>query len=302
MTFDPNKPGLYPGLLYESYVGAARTNISNLKEMARSPLHYRYRCAHQKESPTLSMGRSAHVAVLEAERFERDYVVWDEVTDAGKMSPRRGKKFEAFCALHPGKTVVAPNEHRFACNVRDALRHKPIARKYLGEGPRELSILWEDVETKMACKGRLDLVTHVEGVDCLVGLKSARSLDPRAFSNQAASLHYYLQWSFYYDGYSTLTGKEPRVVEICIEAEPPFDVVVYVVPGDVLELGREEYRALLSKLRECEQTKCWPGRADNEVLFALPAYMRQDDEEDLGELELEGDARARAVDALNEDL
>jgi len=295
-------PGLYPGLTFERYTSLERVNVSNLKEMARSALHYRYRCAHQKETPTLSMGRSAHTAIFEPERFERDFVVWDEVTDAGKMSPRRGKKWEAFSALYPGKTIVVPSEHRFACNVRDAMHGKPVARKYLGDGPRELSMLWDDAETKMACKGRLDLVTHVEGVDCLVGLKTARSLDPRKFSAQAASLLYYLQWGFYYDGYSTITSKEPRVVEICVEAEPPFDVVVYIVPGDVLELGREEYRGLLAKLGECEASKRWPGRAENELVFELPAYLKRDDDEDLDDLDLEGDARARAVAALNEGL
>ena len=295
-------PGIYPGLSFERYSSLERVNVSNLKEMARSALHYRYRCAHQKETPTLSMGRSAHAAVLEPERFERDFVVWDEVTDAGKMSPRRGKKWDAFCESYQGKTIVKPDEHRFACNVRDAVRAKPTARKYLGDGPRELSILWDDVEIKSACKGRIDLVTSVDGVDCLVGLKSARSLDPRKFSAQAATLYYYLQWAFYYDGYSTLTGAEPRVVEICVETEPPFDVVVYVVPADVLELGREEYRELLGKVGECERSKRWPGRAENEVVFELPAYLQRDDEEDLDELELDTDARARAVSALNEGL
>jgi hypothetical protein len=294
--------GLYPDLSFERYTSLERVNISNLKEMARSALHYRYRCAHQKESATLSMGRSAHTAILEPERFERDFIVWDEVTDGGKMSPRRGKKWDAFCEFNKGKTVVKPDEFRFACNVRDAVRHKPVARKYLCDGPCELSLLWEDAETKAPCKGRLDLVTTVGQIDCIVGIKTSRDLDPRKFSAQAASLHYYLQWAFYYDGYSTLTGKSPRIVEICVEATPPYDVVVYVVPADVLELGREAYRELLVKLGDCERAKRWPGRADNEVVFQLPAYMQRDEDEDLDELELEGDSRARAVAALNEDL
>ena len=294
--------GLYPGLSFERYSSLERINISNLKEMVRSPLHYRYRCAHQRESTALSMGRSAHAAVLEPERFERDYVVWDEVTDAGKMSPRRGKKFDAFCEFHKGKIGVEPKEHRFACNVRDAVRAKPVARKYLdGEGTRELTLLWDDVETKAPCKGRLDLVTHVEGVDVIVGLKTDRDLTPRTFSAKAARLLYHLQWGFYYDAFSTVTGREPRVVEICVETEPPHDVTVYVIPSDVIEVGREQYRELLAKHRECERSKRWPGRSDNEVVFELPAYLQRDDE-DLTDLDLDEGSLRRAADALNEDL
>lgn len=295
-------PGLYPGLSFERYTSLERANISTLKEMARSPLHYRYRLAHQKETQALAMGRSAHMSILEPERFEAEIVVWDEVTDGGKMSPRRGQKWDAFCAANAGKTVVPPAEHRFACNVRDAVRAKPVARKYLGDGPRELTMLWQDAETGFACKGRLDLLTHIDGVDVIVGIKSARDLDPRAFSNQAARLLYHLQWSYYFDGYSTITGKEARAVELVVESSAPHDVVAYVIPSEVIEVGREEYRGLLAKLGECQRTDRWPGRANNEVLFELPKYLQQDDDEDLTGLELEGDARARAVDALNEGL
>jgi hypothetical protein len=295
-------PGVYPDLSFERYTSIERVNISNLKEMARSPLHYRYRCAHQKDSPALALGRAAHMALLEPGRFESDFVVWDERTASGRLRPRNSKDYDAFVEANKGRTVLVPDQHRFACNIRDAVRAKPIARKYLGDGQRELSFVWDDAETHAPCKGRLDLLTRVDGCDCIVGVKSSRDLAPRAFSQQAAKLLYYLQWGFYFDGYSTLTGKEPRVVEICVESEPPHDCVVYVVPADVIDLGREEYRALLAKLGECERTKRWPGRSDNEVLFQLPAYLQPDDDEDVSDLELEGDARKGAVEALNEGI
>jgi hypothetical protein len=296
---DPD--GIYPDLAWDRYRAIERTNISTLKEMARSALHYRHRLEHDKETTALSLGRSAHAAILEPERFARDYTVWDQVTDGGAMSPRRGSKWNEFCAANQGRTIVRPNEHRFAVNIAAAVHNKPVARKYLREGKAELSMLWTDVETKRPCKGRIDWVTHVDGIDCVVGLKTARDLSPRTFSSQAARLLYYQQWAFYLDGHSTLTKKEPRMVEICVEVEPPHDVVVYIVPIDVLELGREEYRALLVKLGECERSKRWPGRADNEVMFELPAYMQHDDDEELDDLGLEGDPAGKGI-TICEDL
>jgi len=302
VSFDPNRPGLYPGLSYESYLSVARTNISKLKEMARSPLHYQYRLEHDRETTALSLGRSAHTAVLEPAKFISHYALWDERTESGKVRPRRSKDWDAFCAANAGKTIIKADECNFARAIRDAVHGKRVAEKYLAAGEPEVTMLWDDVETGRPCKGRLDWVTHVEGVDCLVGLKTARDPAARAFSNQAAKLLYHLQWAFYYDGYSLLTGKEPRVVELVVESGAPHDVVCNVIPVDVLELGREEYRALLARLAECETSKRWPGMAENEVMFELPAYLKRDDDEDLDDLELEGAARSRAVDALNEGL
>lgn len=297
---DCNTTGIFPGVDWERYRAIDRVNISNLRAMVRSPKHYRYRCQHEKTTPALALGKAAHCAVLEPARFDRDFVVWDERTETGRLRPRNSKDYTAFEHAHVGKTVLTPDEHRYALDVRSAIRGDRVARKYLREGTPEVTMLWDDVETGRACKGRADWITSLEGVDAMVGLKTSRDLDPRRFSAQAASLQYYLQWAFYYDGYAVITGKEPRIVEICLEAELPYDVVCYVIPSDVLELGRETYRELLGKVAACESSGRWPGRAENEVLFELPPYMRPDDDE--AELELEGDARKRAVDALNEGL
>lgn len=294
-------PGFHP-LTWDVYKSLDAINISNLKEIARSPLHYRYRCQHEKNTPALTMGRTAHAAILEPERFDREFVVWDRETDAGKMSPRRGKAWDEFCQANKGKTIVTPAEHLFARNVRDAVRSKPVALKYLRDGTAEKTMVWLDAATGRRCKGRLDWVTHLEGVDAIVGLKTARDLTPRTFAAQAARLFYHLQWAYYVDAYATITGREPRVVEICVEGEAPFDVVVYVIPSEVIEVGREEYRAMFERLGECERSSRWPGRADNEVIFELPAYMQPEEDDDVGDLDLDDGSLRRAADALNEGL
>jgi hypothetical protein len=299
--FDPNERGIHPGLSWERYLSVNRTRISNLKEMARSPLHYQHRLINAKKTAPLELGRTAHAAVLEPERFEKDYVLWDERTAAGTVRPRRGKDWDAFCAENSGKTIIRAEEHGFACAIRNAVRSNRVAAKYLDSGYAEVAMIWDDVATGRKCKGRVDWITHVEGIDAIVGLKTTRDGDLRAFANQAAKLLYHLQWAYYADGYLEATGKKARVVEIVVEAAPPHDVVVYIVPAEVLEFGREEYRRLLEQLEECGKTGRWPGRASNEVIFELPAYLQPDDD-DVGELELEGVARARAVAALNEGI
>ena len=55
-------------------------------------------------------------------------------------------------------------------------------------------------------------------------------------------------------------------------------MVVYEVPADVLQLGLDEYHALLEKLDECERTNFWPGPASGEQPLILPAYVYGEEE------------------------
>lgn len=287
-TLDTAPSGIFPGLSWERYLSLNRTRISHLKELAKSALHYQHRIAVAKSTAALELGKTAHAAILEPRRFETDFVLWDERTESGAVRPRRGKDWDAFCTRNQGKTIIRADEHAFACAIRDAVRGKPAALKYLRDGGyAEVSVLWKDAATGRKCKGRIDWITHVDGIDCLVGLKTTKDGDFRAFQNQAAKLLYHLQWAFYYDGYASATGREARVVELVVESPAPHDVVPYIVPSHVLEVGREHYRELLAKLDDCEKSGRWPGRADREQIFELPAYMQEDDDSDVSDLDLE---------------
>jgi hypothetical protein len=118
----------------------------------------------------------------------------------------------------------------------------------------------------------------------LVGLKTARDCRHFSFGNAAARMGYHLQWAYYFDGYMTITGAKPKVVEIVVEAEPPHAVAVYRIPDDILDQGHEEYMELLDRLAECEGNDQWPGPCPEEQILTLPSwvYGRDEDITDLG--------------------
>jgi hypothetical protein len=262
-------------------------NITSLKEMGRSPLHFQHRLANPRDATrSLELGTIGHIAVLEPERFLREYVLWDEKTEKGdKTAPRRGEKWTKFQEQHTGKEIVRADEYDLAIAMRDAVRADAVAMKYLAMGRPEVAMTWSDEHTGLACKGRVDWVTRVEDVDCIVDLKGTRDASPLWFSRDCARLGYHLQLAFYADGYEAATGKTPRVVVVAAEFAAPHDVVVYIVPADVIEIGRDEYRKLLERYRECAEQKHWPGVGDGlEKVLALPAWALPDDDDtsDLG--------------------
>ena len=275
------------------YFALPALNISRLKELKRSGLHYQYRLDNPATSPSLVLGSAAHCAVLEPERFGRQFAAWSRRSEnTGNLCPRNGQHWEKFQAANIGKEIITEDECNLALAISSAVRQDPCAARYLEAGDPEVVLEWEaDVEdalkrvTRVPCKGRVDWITHLEGVPYLVGLKSARDARPMIFGTSAARLSYHLQWAFYFDGYREITGHEPKLREIVVESAPPHDVVVYDIPEDVLYQGRDEYRALMAHLRQCEERQEWLGAANGtEQILTLPSwvYPAQDDLTELG--------------------
>lgn len=278
--------GIASRMPYREYGSLRGISITRLKELKRSPKHYKHRLANPKETPSLKLGTAAHTAVLEPERFSRDYAVWSERTESGNLRPRNGKFWDAFASQHQDCTIITANEYEDVLAIQTAVRSDPIAMRYLESGDPEVSMQWLcDGQLR---KGRLDWLTTIDGEPALVGLKTARDCRHFIFGSAAAKLGYHLQWAYYFDGFTTIKndGVVPRVVEIVVESDAPYAVAVYQIPFDIIEQGREEYEDLLVQLAECEAKGEWPGPVTEEQILTLPSWVYQT-QDDLSELGLE---------------
>lgn len=269
---------------WDEYVTQPGCSITRLKEMRRSPLHYRHRLTNPKETTPLTLGKASHCAVLEPERFSRDHAIWSRRTESGNLGPRNGKWWDAFRMEHVGKTIITEDEFVDVGAIQKAVRDNVDAMLYLANGDPEVTLQW--TIWSRPCKGRVDWLTTVDDEPILVGLKTSRDCRHFAFGSQAAKLGYHLQWAYYFDGYEGITGKRPKVVEIVVENEAPHAVVVYVIPDDIIQQGRDEYMVLLEQLAECERTNSWPGPAIGEQILTLPSWVYEA-HDDISELGLE---------------
>lgn len=278
-------------LSWEEYEALEGERASTLKAMSISAKHYKHRRDHKSaETRALKLGKTAHCAVLEPLRFLRDHVLWDQRNKAGtKTAPRSGAAWVAFQKKHASQVILLPNEFAEAVAIRDAVRGDPTAMKYLAAGNSEVSMQWPMLGRQ--CKGRADWITKVHNRPTLVGLKSARDVRELLFGTQAAKLHYHIQWSWYFDGYSVITGEAPRMIEICVENSPPYDVVVYEIPNEIIVEGRANYMEMLKGVIECEASGMWPGIAQAmEQTLSFPSWAyAQPFDDDLSDLGLERD-------------
>ncbi len=259
-------------LSFEAYRARDGISVTTLKEMRRSPKHYRHALLKPRHSAPFALGRAAHCAALEPQRFASDFAAWTRRTSSGAMAPRTGQHWEAFAAANAGRELITEDQHALACDIAASIRSHPDAMKYLRTGRPEVSMFWRFLG--LQCRGRIDWLHESDELGVvLVGLKTTRDIRSEQFGRQAKSLAYDLQWGSYALGWQEITGRRAdRVVEICVEPKPPHDVGVYTVPDEVLQRGADEYMTLLEQLDECQRNDYWPGALPAEQTLILPTW------------------------------
>lgn len=268
------------------YDEIGKLNISRLKEVKRSPLHFLHMHEHPKESDPLTLGNATHVAVLEPERYASEFTIWNRLSDNGNPCPRRGQYWDAFVAAHPGRKILSPEQNTTANEIAKAVRFHADANRYLETGDPEVTLEWLlplELGSRPA-KGRVDWTTFVDGRPHLVGLKTSRDCRHFQFSRQAANLGYHLGWAYYFDGWKAIKGTEPECIEIVVESVPPYAVAVYRIPNEIILQGRDEYWECVKILADCEASDSWPGPVVGVEDLTLPtwAYKQDEDLTDIG--------------------
>lgn len=255
------------------YFALPGVNWSTLKHMGDSPLAYRHAVDNgTQDSDALALGRITHSLVFEPETFTHDYAVWT----GGR---RAGKEWEAFAERHSHQTILRDEDLVEAHDMAAAVKANPLVAPYLVGGEFERGVQWTDADTGLLCKARPDWLLPKRRI--LLDLKTAASIDARRFGAAAARYGYHCQLAHYAAGVRAALGWEPAAVKlVVVEKRAPHDVAVFDVGASDLDLGTDEVRMLLRRLRECTDAGIWPGRYEGEQALQLPAYV-------MGEVEFE---------------
>src|ERR671931_956996 len=256
-------PDALRSMTFAEYRAIDAVNWSSLREMRRSPAHYRYQLDHPREDSTpLALGRAVHAAVFEPDRLPLEFAVW-------KGARRAGKAWDAFRAVHGDDTILKASEYERCLAIRDAVRAHPTAARYLRAGRAERALTWTDRATGLRCKGRLDFLS--DSVPALVDLKSTHDLS--RLGALAAQLGYNAQLAFYLSGLRALGLAMPARI-VAVEVAPPHAVQVLALHDDDLYDGEQECARLLSQVAECTARRSWPAGPGDEQVLAFPAWAR----------------------------
>jgi len=245
-------------------------NWSSLKHMASSAKLYRWRIDHPRpDTPALDLGTAVHCAVLEPDTFDDRYIVRPKGIDLRKKA---GKEWKA--SIDPDKPLLSYDQGWAVEHIRRAVAEHPIAAEILEGTRREETVTW--TIDGVACKGRVDAIAP----DRLVDLKTT-SKGLARFERDTASMLYHCQLAWYADGCddANLLPVDAPVYIIAAETVEPYDVGVYCLPPEVLEVGRATYERLLGYWCECTRADRWPGQCPGLQNLELPAWAQHSEDE-----------------------
>ena len=297
-TIGAPDPGVYPSYaprLYHSWQAASNSRLTQLK---RSPAHLRaYLDTPQSDTEALIIGRATHCAILEPDQFSASFTVAEQCNARKKDGDRCGNNGAGFhsragwlCGIHAKgvgfddlRTVLSPDDHAMCLAVRDAVHsHKSARGIQAPVRETELSLRWDNLETGVPCKARLDCHAPELVGGTIWDVKTTRDASRRAFERAIFSFGYYRQAAMYLDGALAVRLPAEHFVIVAVEKVAPFAVCCYRVTEGAIDAGRDELRGLLRRYADCMKRDEWPGYSDDIIDVSLPDFAwRQLDEDSL---------------------
>ncbi|OCI31073.1 PD-(D/E)XK nuclease-like domain-containing protein [Oerskovia enterophila] len=248
-----------PELEYHALPGLSSTGV---KAMLDSPARYQHSRRHRVEKTAFDLGHAVHGMVLGTglDLVRIDAEEWR--TNAVKE--------EVAAIRAAGGVPLKPSQYDTATAMAEKVKAHPDAGRLFAGGRTEVSVLWDDVESGVRCRGRLDYLHEAAGV--VVDLKTARSADPREFARTAANLGYDVQAAHYLDGLTQAGGTATRFLHVLVETEAPHLVSVVELDVDYLAIGRAKTRAAIDLYARCLERGEWPGYPTGITRIAPPRW------------------------------
>jgi hypothetical protein len=234
---------------------------TGLKEILKSPAHYRAYRLEKSDSEAFRFGRLVHLRLLEPALYAMTVAVEPQADGRTK----EGKAAKAEFALKNGdkETISAADSEKIEA-LAAAARANKLAANIFAKGSAEVSAYWTDEATGVLCKARADLLRG----DVLFDLKTCYSAQPKEFQKAILNYQYHVSAAFYLDGFQTVQPVK-HFSWIAVEKTAPHCFGFYAADQELLNAGRAEYQRALEIYAECEKTGNWPGYEQKFINISL---------------------------------
>lgn len=215
------------------------------------------------------LGTSAHLMMLEPEKFSAQVAVIDAADWRGKSAKEaRDSSYDA------GLTPILAHEFEMVQAMRSALFSNPIAAEMLTRGNPmiETTVVARDPKTGRWIRARPDAMAT--DFSWIVDYKTTVNGHPDEWPRKAIKYGYHRQAAWYIDVVEAATGVMPEKFFFLVqEKEPPYLCTAYQIDSLLIDLGREANRRAIDIFDECLKTGIWPGYVDGIAPFDAPEWM-----------------------------
>jgi hypothetical protein len=245
-----------------------------------------------KEELSYAKLHALHMAILEPDRYAREVVACPV-----RRNPR-DKAFQAFMAEHEGCTILTPAD-KVAVDIQAGRAlARPEVREIVAATRHEVSIFWQDGETGLPLKIRIDMLGDLASPEPII-VGDLKTYRVEAVGGRASSYPFskafsgpgkqYLAWDIQAAqaraAVYALTGRpvsDQRGVYVTTDdrSKSAWECVMWEVPSAMVDMGEEKRRKALDAIALAEDTGVWPR---------LPVW---------GELEIPSDDLATMMEGL----
>lgn len=234
---------------YHAGEGVSKSGLWKL--WTKTPYHFMY--VEDEEKPHFTIGKAAHVAILEPETLE------SRVTRGPE--DRRGNKWKEAqdFAAYSKTMLLTASDYDLALAIRDLAATSPeLAAMRQSETIVETSAYHVDEETGVLVKTRPDMFNIDMRVIC--DIKNMADASADAFSGSIAKFGYHMQEALYSDVWARGSGHDVEAFFfVCFEKCTPPTLAVYELDEAAAREGHAIYRDALKRYAECERAGQWPA-------------------------------------------
>jgi exodeoxyribonuclease VIII len=222
------------------------------------------------KTQAMKLGTAIHKAILEPDKFEKEYAILPE-GDGRKKEIKEAR--EKAIVLY-GENCLSPADYGAIINMSKAFHSHAFCEKIHSElSSIETTLIWEDPNTNLKCKARVDGIA--KNKNYAIDLKSTVSASPDDFAKSIANYGYHRQAALYVDGMHSLGIEIKHFIFIAIEKTEPFGVGCYILSEDDLNIGRAENDYALKVWKDCTDKNSWPDYNEGKAsLITLPSWAK----------------------------
>ena len=248
-------------------------SYSGLKNLKKSPAHYRQYKDEPAEVETdaMAFGSAYHCYILEPEKFEKEYYVFDDdaiyqvLIGEGFKSPRSTKQYkewmESETRIIGDRKTIEKDLFQKIKDMKEQLMKHYYCRALLTGGEAEMSItgVLQTVDGDIKVKAKPDYVKHDKRF--IIDLKTTFDASVDGFTRAAADNDYHIQAAFYSDLLDMISGdgRGWTFFFIAQEKKKPYAFNIFEASPQFIGQGKYEYEQLLKLYKMCVEQNRWPG-------------------------------------------
>lgn len=248
------KPGIYPDATFEEYIEWNAFHKSMVSPALRSTAHlHHYIESEKKSSKAMDFGSLVDCLILEPKIFENDFVMIPEtyINSKDKEMPWTLKSNSCRDWMeetkNSGQTPYTREDYEKALLIAACCFDHKTANEWWKNSQKQVAIVWEDPDTGILCKGRIDILKE----NGIYDLKTTSNASPFEFRRVFNNLLYHVQASMYSEGLATINGGELLPFGLIVaEADAPFCVATYIVGPESLVTGDNLFKRAIRKYKD----------------------------------------------------